>query len=527
MTMRISYMISVFLGLLLFGLMNACGSNLSKERAFSREELGIMDTKFDFALVSMTGEPRLQVTLSFIMPRPEIGLRMPNQFLRKSRLFDRIEMLETLGPGTIRDFPGHENKKILEAPFGKKVTIRYFVRGYGDSLADKDNFSAPMIDNDFFQFAGTMALIFPIALFNDQEIPLTMEWHVSPGYQIYNSFGANTSRQHINVNANALIDSIYMGGSGLRTYQKSVRGQPVHIVLDGQWDRITDEDFINVVTRLLEKQRETWNDDNFPYFLISFVALGQGCSMQREARFGGTAHVNSFRAYYPHDCPMKPEMKQLISHELMHMWIGKKIRVGQLSGGFDGKFFSEGFTDFYGRLMTYRAGLINEITYFKTLDANLEKYYVSKRRRTTLHDLVRHIYRKGYSDAELENIPYQQGEIMAANLNMLIKKASNHKYSLDSAIKDLLAEAQASGGSKNFSINELADVFDRYAPGAFSEAYQKIERGEELLPPKLQGCSTPTSAQYTSFQGNYSRYFPNTNIFTYRKLSDACAPWLN
>ncbi|MCA9508469.1 MAG: hypothetical protein KC505_08615, partial [Myxococcales bacterium] len=475
---------------------------------------------------SLDGEPRLQVVLSFIMPRSRIILRLPSKFLRNNRLFDRIELLDTLSDGSIEDISGYENKKILIAPAGRKVSIRYFVRGYGDDIRELKSFSAPMIDSKYFQFAGTMALVFPIAFFNGKKIPLKFEWHLSPGYEVFDSFGANKTNQKIEVNAHELVDSVYIGGADLRAYQQYVRGQPVNIIFEGQWDRISDSQFVEVVTRLLEKQREVWNDDNFPYFLISFVALGTGCSQRREARFGGTAHINSFRAYYPSDCPMKPEMVELISHELMHGWIGKKIKVGQVPGGFDGKFFSEGFTDYYGRIMAYRAGLISEVTYFKTLDASLEKYYTSKQKRTKLRDLVHRIYRKGYSTRELENIPYQQGEIMAANLNMLIRKNSNHQYSLDDVMKDLLVQADAAGGTKYFSIEELADAFDRYIPGEFLNLYRKIEHGEELYPPKLSGCSTPSNLSYTSFQGAYSRYIPNTNIYTYRKLSANCARWL-
>ncbi len=506
---------------------SACGPSLSGEKAFSREELSGLDTKFDFAMVSLTGEPRLQVNLSFIMPRDRIVLRLPNQFLRKVHLFDRIEMLQTVGGGTIKDAEGEGNKKILEAPVGSRVTIRYFVKGNGDEIEDKESFSAPIVENDYFQFAGSMALIFPLALFNNRPFPVKMEWHVSPGYNIYNSFGANKSEQVLNVNANTLIDGIFLGGSNIRSTETKVRGQPVNIVLTGEWDKISDSEFITLVTRLLEKQRETWNDDNFPYFLISIVALGSGCSTNKEAKFGGTAHVNSFRAYYPYDCPIKNEMKQLISHELMHMWIGKKIKVGQVSGGYDGKWFTEGFTDFYGRIMAYRAGLFDEATYFKTLNTSLEKYYTSNERFITLKNLVKRIYRKNYSNRELENIPYQQGEIMAADLNMRIQQQSNDAYSLDDVIKDLLKEADEAGGSRVFSVEEMEKTFDRYAPGAFGSDFEKIDQGGELIPPKLPGCSVPMNFQYTAFQGGYSRHFPNSIIRTYRKLQNRCALWLN
>ncbi len=519
----ISFSIAALLAL---GWVCACGQG-GLEKPLSSQETEDMNAKLDFSLVSLSGEPRLQIKFSFIMPRDRLALRLPNQFLRKARLFDHIEMLDTLGTGQISD-SNLPNKKILEAPEGSRVTLRYFLRGNNAQDNDRDAFSAPIIDTNYFQFAGAMGLVIPIAFFNNESLPLDMEWHVSPSYSLYNSFGANERKQKLSISANALLDGFYVGGAKVRAYQEKVRGQNVTIILDGHWQQIDDFEFVDLVTKLLEKQRETWEDDDFPFFLISFVALGSGCSNNSEARFGGTAHVNSFRAYYPYDCPMKPEMVQLISHELMHMWIGKKIKVGQVPGGYDGKWFTEGFTDFFGRLMAYRAGLFSETTYFKTLNAILEKYFTSNERMISLGNLVKRIYKKYFTNRELENIPYQQGEIMASILNMEIQKRSNDKFSLDDVIKDLLKEANENGGTKTFSLVELEKVFDNYAPGEFSRLFKKIVRGEELHPPLLPGCSTPMKLNYTSFQGNQSRHFSQkTNILTYRRLKRQCAQWLN
>lgn len=520
------YIISIALAaLLVLAWVCSCGQG-SLEQPLSPNESEDMNAKLDFTLVSLSGEPRLEVKLSFVMPRDRLALRLPNQFLRKARLFERIEMLDTLGVGEIID-SNLPNKKILEAPAGSKITLRYFLRGNSTEEDKREAFSSPIVDNDYFQFAGSMGLVVPIAFFNNETIPLRMEWHVSPSYRLYNSFGVNETRQDLNISANALLDGFYTGGAKIRSYQETVDGKPVTIILEGHWQHIDDFEFVDLVTKLLEEQRQVWQDDDFPSFLISFVALGSGCSTNQEARFGGTAHVNSFRAYYPTDCPMKPEMVQLISHELMHMWIGKKIKVGQMAGGYDGKWFTEGFTDFYGRIMAYRAGLFSETTYFKTFNAILEKYFTSNERMISLSNLVKRIYKKYLTNRELENIPYQQGEIMAAILNMEIQKRSDDKYSLDDVIKDLLRDANENGGSKTFSLSELEKAFDKYVPGEFTRLFKKVVRGEELYPPHLPGCSSPIKLNYTSFQGNQSRQFSaKTNILTYRRLKRECSKWL-
>ncbi len=123
------------------------------------------------------------------------------------------------------------------------------------------------------------------------------------------------------------MDAVYTAGPHIRTKEIEVRGN-LYIALEGQWSKISDSEFINVISRLLTTQRQTWRDDDFPYFFVSFLSLAPDATLIDLLDFAGSAHKNSFRAYFPSDCQLTPN-EQLISHELMHQWIGKQVKMGQ------------------------------------------------------------------------------------------------------------------------------------------------------------------------------------------------------
>jgi len=324
---------------------------------------------------------------------------------------------------------------------------------------------------------------------------------------------------------NKLWDGLFVGGSDIRYKKILINNNPIHIVFNGYWNKFNDANLINIVDKLITVQRNAWNDNNFPYFLVSFLSLDKECSSR--VRYAGTAHQNSFRAYFPQDCPILPEMKELISHELMHMWIGKKIMVGEERGKIDGKWFTEGFSDYYGRAMAYRAGLTSENNYFNSLNRELENYSLSREKNTNLSNLVSRMYKKESSNLELEKLPYQQGELMAINLNKDIKVASNFKYSLDNVIKDMLEEARNKGESKTFSVEELDTIFRKYLSSGIKPYLTKIINGEILHPAKLTGCKSLVTRKTTNFRQTV-QYMSNTIFYYKNSIYDDynCDKWL-
>lgn len=510
---------------LLWAFLSGCYSDIYGVAPLTRQELASMDLKVSVALVkNQAGSPRLLIRESFNMPRSgALALKLPDTFLRKDKLYNRIEDLSVTHGAILRPHETEPSVKFLEFPKGKRLEIKYLFRPNDPSEPQgSESFSAPIIRDDYFQFVGLMAFIYPMALLGSKPFQLTLEWSVPQDFSVFNSFGGNQARQIIVTDFDKLRDAFFVAGRNMRLREARVRNQPVYITFNGHWDYISDDEFINVVTSLLAEQRKTFADDNFPYFLINLLSVPQACS--GEVKFAGTAHPNSFRAFFPSGCRFLPEMKQLISHELMHMWIGKIIKVGHERGHIDGKWFTEGWTDFFGRILAYRAGTISEAEYFQSLNRQLEKYFISSERLVTLHGLVSRMYRNGYSSRALEDLPYQQGEIMAWRINQRIKDRWGNRFSLEDVIRDMLKIARAHGGSKNFNFTEIRDVVNRYVPGALDEELAKIYNGRLLLPPELRNCRKRVRSSITRFfrlPRNIS-----TDIIFYGPAQYSCDHWL-
>lgn len=518
------HIVSVLWALLLIGLFSACApEERIGEKVLRGQELANFDWKISISFGFLNNEPRLYIKQSFIMPRPELTLMMPDTFLRKERLYQQIEDLSVSTGGSLQAHPRQPAVKYLLAPPGDRVEISYYFRPdnpipYGTA---QESFSAPIIRDDFFQFVGLMALIYPIAIVRAQSFPLTLEWDLPEGFVVYNSYGPELNVQHVTTDFDRLRDSLFVAGKNMRNYRIEVLNRPVYLTFQGAWTRISPKNFIDTIGALLEEQRRTFRDDNFPYFLVNLLSVKDSCN--GNVKFAGTAHPNSFRAFFPSQCDFLPEMKQLISHELMHIWIGKKIKVGRERHHIDGKWFTEGWTDYFGRILAYRAGVINEQEYFDSLNRQLGKYYESSERLVTLRNLVQRMYKRGFSNRDLENVPYQQGEIMAWRLNMHIKKSSKGRYNLDDVIRDLLAEADRAGGSKNFSVAEIAAAVDRYIPGVFMGEFNKVLHGGLFIPPNLGNCRTASNSYLTA---SATRARRNGEVISYGPQLNSCDYWL-
>ena len=506
-------------------LQTSCQQSITNEPPLSADEAARLNTKIGVSFVSLNGAPALSVTFRFVMPdRDSLAFQLPDAFLHKTMLYKHILGLQVLSNGRFEDVDGRPELKVLRHAPNQEVKITYvFARtpfGRGDY---KDSFSSPVIRDDYFQFVGSMVFILPLVLRRLKSFSLDWTWDVPEGFNVFNSHGARSNHQRIFTNYEGILDGLFVAGDRLRTRQAMVRDHMVEVLIRGVFERISDEDFEKNIVSLIDVQRATFGDPASRYFLVSLFSFPSDC--RHGLRTMGTAHVNSFRAFFPSGCAFVPETIQLVSHELFHAYNGKKIKVGKDRGHVDGKWFTEGFTDFYGRIFAYRAGLFSIEEYFKSFNKSLKRYYFSRDIWVTQQDIINRMYRPGLTSSELESIPYQRGEIMAWRLNKKIKMHTGFKASLDNVIMDMLKEANAAGGEKNFDVSEIEQIVDRYAPGEFAVEFSKIQEGGLFVPPTLGDCVSREENLMTARAPtkSYERYYYGNATKHSRNM---CAKWL-
>lgn len=465
--------------------MSGCNNDESNTiQSLRKQDIDALDLNITISLVKgKDHKPRLKITESFVMPSDSLYLRLPENFMRNTNLYDRIEGLEASSSAKLYHHEKYPYIKRIDFLKNERVTLTYLYKP--DKLRantdDKEVFSAPIIRDDYFQFIGVMMFIIPVGLENIKtDIPIKLNFDLPHNFSAFSSF-ADSKEQNIVASIAKIRDALFIGGSNIRAYQVDILGHPVHITMQGVWPNIDDNEFIDVTSKLLKEQRKTWNDNNYPRFLVHYSAKNNAPCL----KIKGTAHTDAFRAIFPDSCQFKADLRQLISHELMHMWIGKKIKIGESPRGrIDGKWFSEGFTDYYGRILAYRAFVLSEDQYFITLNTQIEKYYRSKERNRNLAYVIENMYSKN-SNHELEQLPYQQGEIMAIILNKAIKE--NSRYSLDNVIKDMIDLAETQDDNL-LSVAQIESIINKYVPNIFAKEYNKIVNGDLLILPDLPTC---------------------------------------
>jgi hypothetical protein len=492
---------------------NQAGNNISNNKYTVKE----INYKFKLKQ-NQNNQTCLDIQIKFIMPANQIYLDLPNNYIKKTKLFNLIDNLHLEGPGKISD-DKQEARKLIIATAGQEISIRYELHSYIPANNKKDasfkdaSFDAPTIRENFIYFVGRMALVYPIFSNNDALINITMQWDTP--FEIYSSFAVGKI-QRFKAKISSLWQALYTGGDEIKTREIIVRHKPVIITFMGKWKNITHDELAHFVKTILTVQRAALNDDRFPYFLVNFWALAKTVRQGDEEirSIAGTALSNSLTVFFHPEQEFNMSVKNLISHELTHMWLGSKILFGK-KDGIDGKWLWEGWTDYFAEIFAYRAKEVSLKDYFTSVNHMLSEYQQSSENHTKLEQVVQRYFKKGLHTKDLFQLPYQQGQIMAMRLNHEIKIRSNFKFSFDNVLSDMLKEAEKEGGTKRFKLDEIRALIDRYAgSGAFDAEYDKVVNGTPLFEaPQLEDC-----AELVFVKGVYSYEIQKNH---------QCAKWLD
>jgi predicted metalloprotease with PDZ domain len=288
------------------------------------------------------------------------------------------------------------------------------------------------LQEDYFHFIGEGFFVHPDW---DDERPrlIAFRWNNLPkGWKLSHSFGTGQRDQIINKSLSQLRRAVYVGGD-FRVKKILVKGRRLYVALRGRWN-FPDQAFFDLAKTVVEVQRGFWKDYDFPYFLITLIPTSQPrCS------YGGTGLTDSFATFISTDKPIDLSLKHLLAHELFHTWNGVKIPPRQPEELL--YWFTEGFTDYYTRLLLLRAGLITLEEYFDDYNKAIFDYYTSPFREVG----NRRILKRYWHDDETRRIPYRRGDIIAHNWNARIRTASRGCHSLDDVMTDLFQAAREKG----------------------------------------------------------------------------------
>lgn len=418
---------------------------------------------------------RLIVVLEFMGDKSgETKIILPNNFGSNSDI-NGIKFLKPLSSNTyIQDSDKPEIKIVKYSP-NTSVRIYYQVEEVRDGDLELGNQNMAIISKRYVHFFGETFFIVP-AWDSSIELNIRLVWHHIPSnWNMANSFGINEKFQEAKLPLWKFKRSLFAAGD-FRIIKKMIGNNPVYTAIRGSW-KFSDDQFADLYSTITKTERDFWNDDNFPFFLITVLPLS-GSNDQT-----GTSRTNSYALFLSKNRTIDTKMKRLLAHEIFHIWIGDKIQFAdpeQLV-----YWFKEGFTDYYSELLLLRSKLISLEEYTDQYNMILETYFTSPMRYEKNERLINEFE----SDKYLTWLPYQRGRIFAQNLNYTITKNSNWKRSLDDFMRDLVS--RCINESLIISNGSLSALIRFYAGDQiFSEIMRTLNSGAVLktIPEALGPC---------------------------------------
>jgi predicted metalloprotease with PDZ domain len=261
----------------------------------------------------------------------------------------------------------------------------------------------------------------------------------------------------LNITFQDLLQSFYAAGK-IRIYSIGNNIQPIFLSLYGNFS-IEDQQIALDLKEIINSQRTFFNDFDFSNYTISLIEGNHPTSA------GGTNLFNSFTAFFPQKSS-RNDYYLLCAHEHLHNWLGGKIKHKNNTLDY---WFTEGFTEFYSRVIALRSKGINKDTFINEVNKILQEYYLSP-----VNQEPNLIIEKEFSNnSDIKKLPYYRGFVFALYLNNLIQK-ENMQHSLDLVIYDLFKITT----KQNFSSSLFKTIARKYVKGGIESDFTSfIDQG--------------------------------------------------
>ena len=376
----------------------------------------------------------LHVELEFLgNPSGQIRLFLPDEWAGQKELYKSLSDFSSVEESVQIQKTGKPQMRWVIHKPNKKVKIRYSVRpqGEGPLQGRRSQKYWPILDKEYFHFYGMVFFVYP-ERFRFGVTHFELKWEGFPGdWSIANSFGCQQHQQSFSTSLENVRRSVYVGGD-YRIKNILIENCPVFVAFRGGEWFFSDEEFYTFVGTVFREERGFWQDFDFPYFLITLNPFGKGYRNS-----GGTGLYQSFDVFFHSEASLNLDMKFLFAHELFHTWNSGKLGIRQKPEELI-YWFTEGFTDYYARLLLLRAGLISLDEYVSDYNSKLRQYFSSPVLGAPNEKII-----EGYwTDEDLGRLPYLRGDVIAHRWNTLINKRTHGSKSLDDLMHALFKGAQ-------------------------------------------------------------------------------------
>jgi predicted metalloprotease with PDZ domain len=201
---------------------------------------------------------------------------------------------------------------------------------------------------------------------------------------------------------------------------------------------------------------------------------------------GALEHLNSHVAFA--FSPNPEFMISTASHEFFHLWNVKRFRPAEM-WPYDYSrenetpllWVSEGFTNYYGSLALYRAGLRTRQQFLASVEGAISGVE-SNEARSYISPADSSVSTwAGYDTPVAFGISYYtQGQNLGALLDLSILHDSGGKFALDDVMVALYRDFYQKG--RGFTTEDMIGIVDRFTKSDYHDFYRKYVAGVEVPP---------------------------------------------
>lgn len=347
--------------------------------------------------------------------------------------------------------------RLVHAPAGAPLVVRYKVVSAFDrdpTANDRQPF-APIVRPDWFYGFGEALFAVPEGR---EDVRASFGWSGAP-----EGFGFASDLEHL---AGArpgvvgdVMESIVIGGPGLKLRARADGGGQIRVAIIGEYG-FAEEAFMTLALAVIAAQRDFWGDHGAP-FLIVMAPLEPVTGSQS---LGGTGRTDAFALTVTRDSPIEP-LRHLLAHEYFHTWNPRELGAEHEDTEMPGKWFAEGFTEFYTWRLLLRAGLYSLEDFIAEWNAALLEYGTSPV-RTEPNTRIALDY---WNDQDVGKLPYRRGPLLAAIWEQRLRQATAGARDLDDVLLTMRDEVRAA--------TDRARIPD--AAALFPTTYQRLG-GDDL-----------------------------------------------
>ena len=377
----------------------------------------------------------LQVCLQFVGDADgETEIALPGDYGSATKLFRAIRDLRCV-PSDCQLTIGRDSlTAIIRHRPAQSLRLGYSLRqDFPGSEPTNETAFRPIVQPGFFHVLGSTLFLVPKGR---EGCEVRLDWRNFPaGWALHNSFGTQETTQQFKSASLHWLESVFVGGD-FRLLKTSVRNCPVWLALRGKAWAFSDADLLEMLRRTVEVQRAFWHDFDIPFYTVTLMPLALESGAEGPLQYLGTGLQNSFAAFAT---PVKQldvkGLQHLFNHELMHDWLGSKIRNGGTCNDMTFSWFSEGFTEYFAYKNMLAAGFITPDEYLETLNRDFfAAHYASRVAEVPNSEIQRNFFNK----SDVSQLPYKRGCLFAFYLDNLIKTRSGGTRCLHDFMLEML-----------------------------------------------------------------------------------------